>query len=66
MESHSIVMNRLHTSLSSITSRELVELLDREKFDEFLEKCIGVMPFYYNKNILYYNFCNDYTLKAKL
>jgi hypothetical protein len=60
METDKIVMNRLNVFLANRTSRELIELLDREKFNKFVEKYVGVMPFYYNINSLYYTFCKDY------
>lgn len=60
METDKIVMNRLNVFLANRTSRELIELLDREKFNKFVEKYVGVMPFYYNINSLYYKFCKDY------
>ncbi len=66
METDKIVMNRLNTYLASRTSSELIELLDREKFNEFVEKYVGVMPFYYNVNSMYYNFCEIYKTPAKL
>jgi hypothetical protein len=66
MESERVVMNRLNLFLASRTSIELIELLDMEKFNEFVEKYVGIMPFYYNVNSLYYTFCKDYGTLAKL
>lgn len=70
MEGERVVMNRLNLFLASRTSIELIELLDREKFNTFVEKHIGIMPFYYNVNSLYYTFCDYYSIsdsyKAKL
>jgi len=66
MESERVAMNRLNLFLASRTSIELIELLDREKFNAFVEKYVGIMPFYYNVNSLYYTFCNDHGTVAKL
>ncbi len=66
MESDRIVMNRLNIFLANRTSGELIELLDRDKFNEFVEKYVGIMPFYYNVNSLYYTFFRDYDIRAKL
>jgi hypothetical protein len=70
MESERVAMNRLNLFLASRTSIELIELLDREKFNEFVEKYVGIMPFYYNVNSLYYTFCDYYGIsnsyKSKL
>lgn len=64
-----IAMDRIIVALSCKSSKELIELLDRDKFNEFVEKNVGVMPFYYSINSLYYNFCKYYDIndiKAKL
>jgi hypothetical protein len=66
MDSERVVMNRLNLFLASRTSIELIELLDMDKFNEFVEKYVGIMPFYYNINSLYYTFCNEYGTVAKL
>ncbi len=66
MELEQIIINRLDTSLTSKTSRELIELLDREKFNEFIKSNIGPMPFYYNTNLIHYYFCNKYSNRSKL
>ena len=66
MEGERVVMNRLNLFLASRTSIELIELLDREKFNTFVEKYVGIMPFYYNVNSLYYTFCDDHGTVAKL
>jgi hypothetical protein len=66
MEAERVVMNRLNLFLASRTSIELIELLDMDKFSEFVEKYVGIMPFYYNVNSLYYTFCKDYGTVAKL
>ena len=70
METDRIVMNRLNLFLASRTSTELIELLDMDKFNKFVEKYVGIMPFYYNVNSLYYTFCDYYNIsdsyKAKL
>jgi hypothetical protein len=60
MDSERVVMNRLNLFLANRTNTELIELLDRDKFNEFVEKYVGTMPFYYNVNSLYYTFCKDY------
>ncbi len=60
METDKIVMNRLNLFLANRTNMELIELLDREKFNEFVNKHIGIMPFYYNVNSLYYEFYKNY------
>jgi hypothetical protein len=70
METERVVMNRLNIFLTSRTSTELIELLDIKKFNEFVEKYVGIMPFYYNVNSLYYTFCKNHITsdshKAKL
>lgn len=66
MENDKLAMNRLNLFLASRTSKELIELLDREKFNTFVEKNVGNMPFYYCVNSLYHMFCRDYEITAKL
>ncbi len=60
MQTDKIVMDRLNLFLANRTSIELIELFDRDKFNKFVEKYVGIMPFYYNINSLYYQFCEDY------
>ena len=63
MENDKIAMNILNSKLGSKSSRELIELLDRDKFNEFVEKNVGILPFYYSLNSLYYMFCRHYDIQ---
>jgi hypothetical protein len=63
MEVDKIISNRLKSLLSSRTSSELIELLNRDKFNEFIMTNIGKMPFYYNMNLIYYNYYENYIAK---
>jgi hypothetical protein len=58
-----IISKRLYALLSSRTSSELIELLDRDKFNEFVNKNIGQMPFYYNTNLIYNTYYENYLAK---
>lgn len=60
MNLEDIIIKRLKSLLSSRTSSDLIQLLDRDKFNEFVSKNIGQMPFYYNTNLIYYNYYENY------
>ncbi len=60
MNLEDIITRRLKGLLSSRTSSELIELLNRDKFNEFVSTNIGQMPFYYNTNLIYHNYYENY------
>lgn len=63
MELDKIISKRLYAFLSSRTSSELIELLNRDKFNEFVTINIGQMPFYYNTNLMYNTYYENYIAK---
>jgi hypothetical protein len=60
MNIEDIITKRFKGLLSSRTSSELIQLLNRDKFNEFVMTNIGQMPFYYNTNLMYNTYYENY------